>query len=283
MNKPTKTLNPSWPLWLIGGLSAAAGSLATGYLMMSYHQGFVEDAYRDQSNLKARIAILEVALNQAQPYVLRLDSDPPPVDLPQPASPTAATPPAAQASAAQQPGAGSQAPTAVPKPPAPGQPQQPAKPAATQNPAPLTTTPIVQAQAARPPVLTPPATSAAKPVAPVAAPPTAVAHPVQQPSANASPLPPQTVAAAQAPVHEPPKPAVTPEELASAMKGRIEGVSSAKAGIKKLDADAVEFLSGRRVRVGEIFPSGEKLLNVDPSTGRIITNQRQLIIFFEGT
>ena len=59
---------------------------------------------------------------------------------------------------------------------------------------------------------------------------------------------------------------------------RIEGVSMAKAGIKHLWADAVDFRSGLRVRVGEKFPSGEELISVDPTVGRIVTSQRQILI-----
>lgn len=51
-----------------------------------------------------------------------------------------------------------------------------------------------------------------------------------------------------------------------------------KAGIAKLWTNAVDFRSGMRIKVGERFPSGERLVSVDASLGLINTDQRQIII-----
>lgn len=70
------------------------------------------------------------------------------------------------------------------------------------------------------------------------------------------------------------------EELFKATaSGNVEGVSAEKAGISKLTTDAVVMRSGLSVRVGQMFPSGERLLLVDRENGRIVTNSRQLLIF----
>ena len=61
-------------------------------------------------------------------------------------------------------------------------------------------------------------------------------------------------------------------------KSNIQGVTMEKAGITHIWADAVDFKSGTRIRVGEKFPSGEKLLQLDAQLGRIVTDQRQIII-----
>ena len=73
----------------------------------------------------------------------------------------------------------------------------------------------------------------------------------------------------------------TPAEVATAVKTlRIEGVSADKAGVERLSATAVHLRAGRVVKVGALFPSGERLLAVEPENGRIITNQRQILMFF---
>lgn len=75
--------------------------------------------------------------------------------------------------------------------------------------------------------------------------------------------------------------APTAAEVAAVVKAaRIEGVSADKAGVERLSANAVHLRGGRTVKVGSLFPSGERLLAVDPENGRIITNQRQVLMFF---
>lgn len=72
----------------------------------------------------------------------------------------------------------------------------------------------------------------------------------------------------------------TATEIAAALKSaRIEGVSAEKAGVERLSAAAVYLRGGKVIKVGAAFPSGERLLSVDPDNGRIITNQRQILMF----
>lgn len=75
--------------------------------------------------------------------------------------------------------------------------------------------------------------------------------------------------------------APTPAEIAAVVKtARIEGVSAEKAGVERLSAAAVHLRGGKVIKVGSLFPSGERLMAVDPENGRVITNQRQILMFF---
>jgi len=75
--------------------------------------------------------------------------------------------------------------------------------------------------------------------------------------------------------------APTPGEVAAAVKNlKIEGVSADKAGVERLTVSGVYLRGGKVVRVGGVFPSGERLLAVEPENGRVITNQRQILMFF---
>lgn len=80
-----------------------------------------------------------------------------------------------------------------------------------------------------------------------------------------------------------PPPVAPPTETVQAAAAleagsRIEGVTQEKAGITKIWSNAIDFKSGLRVRVGEKFPSGETLMNIDGTAGRIVTDQRQILI-----
>lgn len=55
-------------------------------------------------------------------------------------------------------------------------------------------------------------------------------------------------------------------------------VTMAAAGIVALDPASVRFGSGRIVTVGSTFPSGERLLSVDATRGRIVTDKRVLVV-----
>lgn len=72
--------------------------------------------------------------------------------------------------------------------------------------------------------------------------------------------------------------ASTPLPQSTPVATRIEGVTQEKAGITKLWNNAIDFKSGLRVRIGEKFPSGETLVMIDGPAGRIVTDQRQIII-----
>lgn len=59
----------------------------------------------------------------------------------------------------------------------------------------------------------------------------------------------------------------------------VEGVSYDKASVARLERAAVLLRDGRRIAVGGHFDSGETLLAVDLDNSRIITNQRQILLF----
>lgn len=74
---------------------------------------------------------------------------------------------------------------------------------------------------------------------------------------------------------------VSGEELIEAMRNpRTEGMPADKVGVRALERDAVTLRNGTTIRVGSSFPSGERLLLVDPENARVVTNQRQLLLFF---
>lgn len=248
--KPATKLNPSWPLWATGLSAGLLGTVLSATVVMLYHVEVVRESQKTAATLRSKISLLEVALNQAQPYTLSLEEAPAPRIEPVTVQPS----PVAQVQVA----------TVKPA-------QQPVVPAVPSTPAPPPPT------LARPPANAPSVQPGqqVKPAAPVATQPAPQQHAVV-----AKPLPAAPVAqpAPAAPV-KPAATSVAPDELAAAMKKKIEVMSMARVGVAKLHADTVEFASGRRVRTGELFPSGEKLLKVDPADGRIVTNERQLIVF----
>lgn len=60
--------------------------------------------------------------------------------------------------------------------------------------------------------------------------------------------------------------------------GPTERVTKEEAGLAEVNAGGVTFKSGRRVAVGDSFPSGEKLVSIDPRIGEIITSKRRIVI-----
>lgn len=75
---------------------------------------------------------------------------------------------------------------------------------------------------------------------------------------------------------EPPTTASAPAP--ASMNGPTERVTKDEAGLADVHAGAVVFKSGRRVSVGEAFPSGERLLSVDPTLGEIVTSRRRIVL-----
>lgn len=75
---------------------------------------------------------------------------------------------------------------------------------------------------------------------------------------------------------EPPTTASAPAP--APMNGPTERVTKDEAGLADVLASAVVFKSGRRVSVGEAFPSGELLLSVDPTLGEIVTSRRRIVL-----
>jgi hypothetical protein len=58
----------------------------------------------------------------------------------------------------------------------------------------------------------------------------------------------------------------------------VEAVSQSKAQVDELTTQAVKMKSGLSIPVGGTFPSGEKLLGVDPAKHQIVTDQRTIVL-----
>lgn len=64
-----------------------------------------------------------------------------------------------------------------------------------------------------------------------------------------------------------------------ALEGKkIEALTAKNAGITKVSANSVTLNNEETIYVGDLFPSGEKLLFVDKENQHLITNQRQILI-----
>lgn len=59
---------------------------------------------------------------------------------------------------------------------------------------------------------------------------------------------------------------------------KVEGVSASRVGVKELTEEAVVVRNGDRIKVGDRFPSGERLLRVDPGASKIVTDQRTILL-----
>jgi hypothetical protein len=55
-------------------------------------------------------------------------------------------------------------------------------------------------------------------------------------------------------------------------------ISPEQANIEALTGQSVRFRSGRVVERGDLFPSGERLVNVVPAEGKIVTDRRVIIL-----
>lgn len=167
-------------------------------------------------------------------------------------------------------------------------PTQPARPAPPAAPAPTISKPVAQKPApaapAKPTPATPPKQSPesapAKTTTPAPNP-----APSQTPKTSSAgagidlPLP-STPAAPAAP-QKPPvaaKPVTDPEVKAAMEKNTIEMAPKAKMGVSTVENGVVVMGSGVRVNVGDRFSSGERLLSADKETGRIVTDQRTVVI-----
>jgi len=71
---------------------------------------------------------------------------------------------------------------------------------------------------------------------------------------------------------------LAPPVPAAGTNAPTERVTKDEAGVADIQASGVTFKSGRRVAVGDSFPSGEKLVSVDPAIGEIITSKRRIVI-----
>ncbi len=107
-----------------------------------------------------------------------------------------------------------------------------------------------------------------------------VAQPVTTKQAQAGgidlPLPSSPPATATA------KPSTTPVTEAdlkkATEKNNIEVAPKAKMGVASIEPGVVVMGSGVRVNVGDRFTSGERLLSVDKQNGKIVTDQRTVVI-----
>lgn len=124
----------------------------------------------------------------------------------------------------------------------------PAKPVNKPPPA-----PVLAVRSAPPPARVAPVQAAA----PVTAAPVAVKPPA------AAPAPPVTAAMVES----------------AKTTNKIEGVNGAKLGVTHINQRSVTLHNGGEIRIGERFPSGERLLALDPDGAQIVTDKRTLIIF----
>ncbi|CAN7783749.1 hypothetical protein LJR175_008346 [Variovorax sp. LjRoot175] len=82
----------------------------------------------------------------------------------------------------------------------------------------------------------------------------------------------------EAPVRREPLVQLAAPVPAAGTNAPTERVTKDEAGLAEVQAGSVTFKSGRRVAVGDSFPSGEKLISVDPGIGEIITSKRRIVI-----
>ena len=99
---------------------------------------------------------------------------------------------------------------------------------------------------------------------------------VRAPAAIRDPLPPPMASARPAEV-------VVPAQIQATVQPAPPTPSQVnttfeQAGIAGIDSSGIHFRSGRRVAIGEPFPSGEKLLSIDPRNARIVTDRRVINI-----
>lgn len=242
----------NWLSWQVitmvavsGMVGASLGVVFTSLIAMKNMEALAQENYRREG----RIQLLEFFVQQrtardVASLTHSLDAATPPAPAPSAGSPNSTSGPRSAAAT----------PTATPSPSTSGQ-----RPAGTASAPP------------KDPPRAPADTRAPQPA------PTAAAA---APAKSAAVLPQGAPNAAPAPVAVTGSP-ITGEELIEARRNsKTEGVPAEKAGVRGLERDVVLLKNGNTVRVGGHFPSGEKLLQVDPENGLVVTNQRQLLLFF---
>ena len=160
-------------------------------------------------------------------------------------------------------------PIAAPKPPIPhvASASSAAPPPTAKAAVALRSAPVAAKIAIKPPAAKPVPAKPAQPHTPAAEP--------QDASGFALPLP-STPSTAKA---SPPPAPVNADDLRKAEKSNpIEMAPPGKMGVGKIDGDAVVMQSGTRVRAGERFNSGERLLSVDAAAGKIVTDRRTVVL-----
>lgn len=89
-----------------------------------------------------------------------------------------------------------------------------------------------------------------------------------------------TTQAAGRPHKDPATSPVSPAAIAQAKAtNNIETVGADTAGITRVDSSGVMLKNGRKIGIGASFPSGERLLSVDPASQQIITDARTILVF----
>lgn len=74
----------------------------------------------------------------------------------------------------------------------------------------------------------------------------------------------------------PPAAAVPPVVLSPTPE--VVTVTPQQANVAAIDAAGVRFNGGKTVAIGDVFPSGERLISVAPSEGRIVTDRRVIML-----
>lgn len=263
--------------WLPTAAIGAAG-LVLGIGIASAAYSIVESKHAQQSratisSLRSQITTLQATISaQTTALSTPLESDSPQPQIPNPKvreAPVDKPAPAQEAASA------------------------PVTPQVVAKPAPVAAIPQAQPKVApaKPQVVTPktPPTLPTPPQKPADTKPSATPAPpaVETPQKSDSklvlPLPttpsPAAAKAPEQPAAPPPPQAVSSDEIKQAEKSNpIEMAPPGKVGVAKIEGDVVVMKSGTRVRTGDKFTSGERLLMVDQEAGKIITNRRTVVL-----
>lgn len=60
----------------------------------------------------------------------------------------------------------------------------------------------------------------------------------------------------------------------------LETIAASKVGVKFLFSTGVLMHNGRMIRIGDLFPSGERLIQVDLDNNRVVTSERHISLVF---
>ena len=277
----------STELLAVAGLGLAAGLIVGVGITSAFYISRASSLSADLANKTVRVRVLEslitadassfsassllstdpapsvLAAAQSSTAEPRMPVAPPPG--PVPTAPRASTSASAQASVPSQALAESpvspRSPAKIHPSPAP----VPATRAASPPPAPIPTPP------------SPPVPSGSSAVPTGAPPPPSPAPRGDTPAAVTQPrVPPVVLSPAES--------GVAPEEVAASIaRNPVVGVSADRLGVARVETGGVRMRSGTFIAVGQRFSNGERLLQVDPENNRIVTSDRQLLVFFPGS
>jgi hypothetical protein len=94
------------------------------------------------------------------------------------------------------------------------------------------------------------------------------------PEAAAQPAPRPPLASEATPGAPPSQEAVAQAR----QRNRIEAVPPGKIGVNSIESGSVRMVNGNLIHVGQRFPSGERLLSVDPQLREIVTDARTILL-----